>query len=116
MSNITKSREQADQLVTEFFQSLQTQRNFCKERNLNISTFQWWIKRYKESTASANKEQRPSFVRIGPQKTIAPSFCDKESELTVDFQSGTRLKWRGYEVPSSLCQLITILTTAGGTQ
>lgn len=117
MSNVITSREQADKIVEQFFQSKQTQRDFCKERSLNIGTFQWWIKRYKVTHAPDKKnEVKTPFIQIKPHTAISTTALNKESELTIDFQNGTRLKWRGNEVPSSLYQLIASLSTAGGLQ
>lgn len=116
MQHKITSREKAKQLVEEFLQSSQTQKAFCKERNLNVSTFQWWLRRNKESTTiiKSTKVETP-FVRLTPQKTIATT-SDENSELTIDFQNGTRLKWRGFGVPPSLCQLIASLNASGDVQ
>jgi hypothetical protein len=117
MPNVITSREQADKIVEQFFQSKQTQRDFCKERSLNVGTFQWWIKRYRSACTSGKKvEAQTPFVRLKPQLEVSTTALCKESELTVDFQNGTRLKWRGNEVPSSIYQLIASLNATGGSQ
>jgi hypothetical protein len=114
MPKITTSREQADNLVQEFLQSKQTQKEFCRERNLNVGTFQWWLRRYKECIAAEKKiETKTPFVRVTPKTSVTTAGLNKESELTIDFQNGTRMKWRGIEIPTSLHQLITTLTTTG---
>jgi hypothetical protein len=106
MSNQTTSREAAGRFISEFLQSKKSQKEFCRERNLNVGTFRWWLKRHYERP----KKEKAPFIQLSPQKTIA-TVMSKESELTIEFQNGTRLKWRGIDIPMSFYELVSSLQT-----
>jgi len=110
MPNVITNRKVADQYVREYFQGRQTRKEFCTEHNINIGTFQWWIQRYRKNNDSEKSlQENAPFVRISPVNKKGYAASGLESELIIEFDNGTRIKWRGHEVPPSICELISIL-------
>lgn len=114
MRQNTTSIERAKQLITEFLESGQSKKEFCQAHNININTFHWWLKRQnalenKKTSSGPSNEIKP-FVQLTPKKQTA-AVMSKESELTIEFENGTRLKWRGIDIPMSFYELVTSLQT-----
>lgn len=107
-----RSRSEVEQILSDFSQSGQSRREFCSSRGIKPGTFQWWMRRYRDT---ASKRPKPGgFIRLTPKQTSPSQSACKESELTIDFQSGARLRWRGTEVPVSVLQLISSLNNGTG--
>ena len=69
-------------MVEEFFSSEKTQRQFCKERNLQISVFQYWFRKYKQESA----QDPGGFI---PVQVKPNSFVGAGTEIV--YVDGTRL-------------------------
>lgn len=111
-----RSRSEVEQILSDFAQSGQSRGEFCRSRDIKLGTFQWWLKRSRDNTSNNHHSKSGTFIRLTPQQPPAPHKSIQESELIIDFHSGARLKWRGTEVPSSVCQLITTLNTGAGVE
>ena len=98
------SQKQAEALIAKFERSEMSRKEFCKKHDIKIGTFHWWLKRHKDNRRKS--PQCSPFVQIRPT-TDATLQDDSGTELILDFKSGTRLQWRGKELPGSLFQLIS---------
>lgn len=104
------SVEDAEQLISEFFKSGKSCKSFCDEHGIKVGTFHWWMKRHKDSLKMARKiefSQKP-FIQITPKVAPVNNSRD-ESEIVIDLKSGMRIRWRGFEIPSSFYRLLTTL-------
>jgi hypothetical protein len=105
------SIETAEKLIAEFLVSKQNRKVFCHEHGINVNTFNWWLKRHSTVTRKKNKTEvdiKAPFVQIKP--TNISHGLQNESEIAIDLKSGTRVRWRGNEIPSSFYDLLTVLS------
>lgn len=80
------SRAEISRLISEFERSGLTQVVFCRERELNLGTFRFWMKRYR-------KEKRIGFreVMVKPDPAIA-------LESMIRFADGMEVQLGGLSV------------------
>ncbi|KMQ49882.1 hypothetical protein CHISP_3235 [Chitinispirillum alkaliphilum] len=114
MAKVFRSKSEVEQILSDYSQSELSRREFCNSKGIKLGTFQWWMKRQRENTCNAPPND--AFIKFTPPYTPASRRIEPESELTIDFCSGTRLKWRGREVPSSVYQLIAALNSEAGVE
>ena len=107
-SNKITSREEAERLIAEYEKSSLSRQKFCEKNNIKLGTFHWWMKRHKD-TKGIKTDTKPSFVPFTRQNSSRSDSSNTSSDLIIDFPSGTRLKWHGKELHSSLPQLISLL-------
>ena len=101
------SREEAERFISEYKQSGLTRQQFCEKTGIKLGTFHWWMKRHNDAGKKKVNNQ-PAFVPLKPTHPPEASSCN----LTIDFPSGTRLKWHSNTLPDSFYQLLSYL---GGT-
>lgn len=77
-----------------------SQRRYCKERGLALSTFQWWRSRLKKSASQAS----PSIVRL----PVSVSTAVAPSELVVEV-GRYRVTVRGSADREQLGSLLDVL-------
>lgn len=65
MKNKHKSTMEMYPLIEEWEQSGVSVLGFCKERNLSVSSFHYWIKKYREQKSSTGES---GFVRLQIQE------------------------------------------------
>jgi hypothetical protein len=75
--------EQWQEVISQWRESGQTQKDFCRTRDIKLSTLHYWMKRVKKtSTAQA---ALPGLVRIAPPATSGGST---EIIIEIDLLSG----------------------------
>lgn len=107
-TNKATSHEEAERIIADYKSSGLTRRQYCDQHNLKIGTFHWWMKRHND----AQKEKdtaKSSFIPLTRHSLSLTENVDSAFDLIVDFSSGTRLKWHGKTLPTSLTQLISLL-------
>lgn len=112
------SREFWQQMVAEQSTSGLSQRAFCEQHDLALSTFQWWRRRLKSRGPSAEPmkvkaaTKAPDFVEIQLSQP-APVAAEEAEGLEVCFPSGVRLRipsgWDG----QSLLEVLWALEVSG---
>lgn len=108
MSQAKTNRDEVDRLIAEFFKSNLSQNEFCRQKNINVGTFRWWLKRERDHASKKTEKNDAPFIKVVPTISSVKS-SDKESELVIEFESGTRIKWKGIEIPQKLQQLVTTI-------
>lgn len=74
---VRRSRDQWRELLNEYAQSSLTRERFCQERNLALSTFDYWQRKLKRE---ASPEQNDAvFVELTPDKTLPVHHSDPHS-------------------------------------
>ena len=91
MTRIQKT-EQMFALIQSYQSSDLTQRDFCLENDINYSTFQFWLKRYRQDNNSQSRDERLAsggFVPI----TVSPSTVQHDFCLQIEYPSGIRVSF-----------------------
>lgn len=91
---ITAKRTYWGQHITEWERSGQSQKAFCAERNLVLSTFQWWCAQRKRRKAAA--------TRATP---FLPIALHAMSVVEVQLRSRTRIRFEGEAALQAVAQL-----------
>ncbi len=59
------NKENIFPMIESWQESKQSQAKFCKDNKLSISTFQYWLKKYKESRSEIKTQEKPKEQRKG---------------------------------------------------
>ena len=89
--------------ITEWERSGQTQRAFCAQRGLALSTFQWWRVRGKEREAI--KAATP-FLPIAMGAIGAMGAMGTSSVVEVVLRSRTRMRFEGEAALQAVARLV----------
>ncbi len=103
--NSAERRQWRFATVEKYLASGQTQKQFCQQEHLAYSTFQVWLKKYRQTkSASASERQRGSnFIPL----TLPPSTGTVDSaHYLIEYPSGVVLHISGSIAPATLMQLI----------
>ena len=95
MANIAnlERKEQMFSLVEQWHNSSQSQKFFCKEHNINVHTFNYWVKKYRLSSSFADFiELKPKIKSQKNEQIIKFHFSGEISaevpaELAIDFMN-----------------------------
>jgi hypothetical protein len=98
------NRENIFPIIAAWQQSKQSQAKFCKENKLGISTFQYWLKKYKESRSETQTRKRPeeqrkskSFltVKLAEQEYqisgLSAAQSGSSDDINIYYPNGVRL-------------------------
>ena len=107
------SRAEAERIIADYKKSGLSRPEYCRKNNVKLNTFNWWMKRHNDS--AKNPPSRKTFLRVSPPAS-SDTIRVADSELTIDFPSGTRLKWRGRELPSSFSHLLSSFLSGSAQQ
>ena len=83
--------------ITEWERSGQTQRAFCAQRGLALSTFQWWRGRGKRREAM---KAAPAFL------PLAMGAMSAMNVVEVELRSRTRMRFEGEAALQAVAQLV----------
>lgn len=83
--------------ITEWERSGQTQRAFCAQRGLAVSTFQWWRGRGK---------RREAMKSATPFLPIAMGAMSAMNVVEVELRSRTRMRFEGEAALQAVAQLV----------
>ncbi len=83
--------------ITEWEHSGQSQRTFCAQRGLALSTFQWWRGRGKRREAM---KSAPAFL------PIAMGAMNAMNVVEVELRSRTRMRFEGEAALRAVAQLV----------
>jgi len=90
--------------IEKYLASGLTQKQFCQQEQLTYSTFQLWLKKYRQANADFAHEQRDqpgtSFVPL----TFTPPTT--KADYIIEYPNGVVLHISGATEPQTLVQLI----------
>jgi hypothetical protein len=86
--------------ITEWERSGQTQRAFCAQRSLALSTFRWWRGRGKRREA---KRSAPAFL---PISMGAMGATNPMNVVEIELRSRTRMRFEGEAALRAVAQLV----------
>ena len=90
---VTTKRAYWGQRITEWEHSGQSQKAFCVERGLVLSTFQWWC---------AQRKRRAAAKLVTP---FLPIAMHAVSVVEVELRSRTRIRFEGEAALQAVAQL-----------
>ena len=103
-----RSRQEVEQLVTEYESSGLSRSEFCRERGLSLST----LSRYRERRARQTPTGRNGLVAVEVSGRAPASIAATGSALAVVLSGGRRIEvGRGFDA-SALAQLVRVLEGA----
>ncbi len=90
MSNARKAnQEKWYSVIIDFLESNSAQDQFCRDRELNKGTFQYWLKKYRDSY----KSSLDGFVKImEPALALNSNFILKVGDIEIVPGSGTSIQ------------------------
>ena len=94
--------ERRRQVLAEYRASGMTQKAFCREHDIALSTLRFWLKRDRDSNKAHSE-----FVQIGS----APKEIEKRRQGTVRIRAGAQLELE-VDLPVGREQLVEILQAA----
>jgi transposase-like protein len=79
-------------LVVQYEQSDLTLKQFCKKHRFSISTFSYWLSKYRRSEQVANKEESlaPHFDQLTVTDLASSTFSS--SVIRITYPSGVKLE------------------------
>lgn len=93
MENSPKSRSEWFALVKEFEQSNTTQINFCKQKDLILGRFTYYVQVYRKEIKLTPKKETPSFSQVVVNQPSSPP----QHEIKIELPNGFRC-----QVPSNV--------------
>jgi hypothetical protein len=91
-------------IIEKYLNSGLTQDKFCEQQQLAYSTFQFWLKKYRQENPDRAKKQQSSDTRFLPL-TFTPPKTEPAS-LVIEYPNGVILHVHGVMEPQLLLQLI----------
>ena len=108
MKRTQKSQEEACDILKTFQSSGKTQKDFCKEQGIPVSTFSYWLKRQRKIPKDTlTTPGQKAFVRVKP--IAQPSSFSSNPLLRLDFPSGIRLSLFCTEITHGLKSIVESL-------
>lgn len=86
MENGPKNRSEWFLLVDEHQNSRLTHANFCKEKNISLAKFSYYLKIYRKLNNMPIKKEKPLFSEVLIPKTISLSAAEIKIELPNGFK------------------------------
>jgi hypothetical protein len=72
--------------------SKQSQKNYCKQKGLALSTFQYWAKKYREEFSEAEAlDETPGFIPLQVQPDLEPDQVHAPGQLHFLFPNGIQV-------------------------
>jgi hypothetical protein len=103
--SLTRRAQEMFPVVECYLKSGLPQKVFCKSEGIALSTFQWWLSRYRKQNVSkqvSHRSQSPAFIAVKPQAAIASS-----ATAILTYPNGVSLRLTGIIEPALLRELIT---------
>ena len=109
-----RSGAEGEELVEEYVESGETQREFCEERGLCVGTLQYWLRKVggrielEETDISEERSVAP-FVEVKVTATGCPTKGEDAPAYEVVVGNGRRLRIRGGFDVQEVATLLAIL-------
>lgn len=96
-----KSAAQWAELVAEFSQGTESERDFCTRRSIKLATLRKWRSRYNPAKQTGTSQPSARFVKVNLPKTMSP-----RSGAVLCIGTDIRLECPASYDPSALAQLV----------
>jgi transposase-like protein len=109
---LTPRAQEMYALIKEYLESNVTQAEFCRSKQLPESTFQYWLKRYRDNnnhtgrSSFTNKKTRNNFIplEITAPADLSPIQCE------IERPNGTIIKLKCHKVSADFLELLRTLS------
>jgi adenylate kinase family enzyme len=100
-------------IIKEYLETEMTQIDFCNSKQIPESTFQYWLKRYRDDnnnhtvkSSFTNKKVRSNFIplEITSPSNLSPIHCE------IERPNGTIIKLKCNKVSADFLELLRIIT------
>lgn len=89
-----EKRERMSSLIQSYQSSDQTQKDFCTQNDITYSTFQFWLKKYRENKDTSDKREKRlqsgGFIPVD----ITGSSEEETTGFQIEYPNGVRLSFR----------------------
>jgi hypothetical protein len=95
-------------LITEYQESNLSQKAFCRQRQVPLSTFQLWLKKYRQQNPKLSIQSDPakSFIPISIQTVT--EHMENFKGCAIEYPNGVTIRFSGPVDTSLLSQLVQI--------
>ena len=101
MSSKKNPRRDSSAIITEFLSRHTTQKAFCREKGIALSTLQYWLRRHRHQRP---KESEPVFI---PLAVSSVTEVDSRSDgCVIEYPNGVTIRFAGPVNITLLTQLI----------
>ena len=102
MSTIKKSRQNASVIIRNFLSRKTTQKAFCHEKGIALSTLQFWLRRHRQQ---GPKEHAPAFVPLAIASS-PKADNNQPNSCAIQYPNGVTVRCSGSVDISFLSQPI----------
>jgi transposase len=99
-------------VIERWQESTQSQHKFCKEQNLSISTFQYWLKKYRKQSEDVEirkqAESNISHQRFLSLEVSEVGRIDTTESFTISYPNGVQLSCSSTTNTQTLRNLINL--------
>jgi hypothetical protein len=106
MSNLEQHQQKISSLITAYQQSKLTQKTFCHQNQIPLSTFQLWLKKFRQHNS---KDQ----IQLNSDKPFIPITVQRSNEYlgnfpgcVIEYPNGVIIRFSGPIDISLLAQLV----------
>lgn len=91
--------------IEKYLSSALTQKQFCHQQQLAYATFQFWLKKYRQTNGNARRRQ-PDSDNFVPLTFAAPLINSNLSHYVIEYPNGVVLRVNAAIEPATLIALI----------
>jgi len=102
---LTRRRQLRDAIIEKYLASGLTQKQFCLQEQLAYSTFQLWLKKYRQANANILSEQKQN-NRFVPLTFTPPATKPGSPHYIIEYPNGVVLRVNGSIELQTLIHLI----------
>jgi hypothetical protein len=93
-------------LIEEFLVSGNTQKRFCQQQDIRLSTFQWWLHQYRKVNNIPARKTKPAtnkFIPVSLETTAPITF---QPHCSIEYPNGIVLHLSGHLNPEFIINII----------
>jgi hypothetical protein len=105
MSTQKNPRRNPSALIQEFLSRHTTQKAFCHEKGIALSTLQYWLRRHRHQQSN---ESTPVFIPLAVSS--APEVDSRSYGCVIEYPSGVTIRFSG---PVNITLLTQLVLTKG---
>ncbi len=105
MENEPKNRSDWHLVIEEYQNSNLTQAEFCKQKNLVLCKFVYYLQSYRKQNNIKAQREKPSFAEI----TISQQLASSASEIKIELPNGFRCQVPSTVSPDALKKIMGAL-------
>lgn len=108
-NSLTPRARQMFTVVEKFLASGLSQKVFCQQEGIVLTTFGWWFKQYRQAQNPRPKASLPATTKTNsfiPLVVNPPASADPPTRCVIEFPNGVVVRLTGAVSPQMLVHLI----------